>query len=59
MQASGGADCSRELVFWLMFGCKFTNKVLEMLGPDRVANDENMVAVLASLQSLEIALPDA
>lgn len=64
-QASGvasagvGTDHSRELVFWLMFGCKFTNKVLEMLGPERVAHDENMVAVLQSLQKLEITLPEA
>ena len=29
--ADAGAS-SKEIVLWLMFGCKFTNKVLELFG---------------------------
>ena len=58
LAADAKPEQQRELVLYLMFGCKFTNKVLEMLGPERVANDENMVAMLKSLRTLEISLPD-
>eukprot|EP00053_Salpingoeca_punica_P025880 m.18616 g.18616 ORF g.18616 m.18616 type:complete len:315 (-) comp8213_c0_seq1:384-1328(-) len=49
---------SHDLVLWLMFGCKFINRVLDMVGQDRVATDEKMKEVLKALQSLEDNLPD-
>lgn len=42
----------------MLFACKFVNRVLESIGPDRVVNDSSMKEILASLHSLEVALPD-
>lgn len=47
---------SKEIVLWLMFGCKFTNKVLELFG-EHLAADGKMQELLGCLQTLEVALP--
>lgn len=47
----------KSMVLWLMFGCKFVNKALEMMGPER-ADDERVLSLIESLQHIEVALPD-
>ena len=63
---------SREAVLWLMCGCKFINRVLDMLGPgrkvgphhidlncsERAATDEKVKHLLSVLHEIETALPE-
>ena len=49
---------THTLTLWLLFACKFVNRVLESIGPDRVVGDDAMKKVLHSLHSMEVALPD-
>eukprot|EP00047_Mylnosiga_fluctuans_P024872 m.172348 g.172348 ORF g.172348 m.172348 type:complete len:313 (+) comp9945_c0_seq5:1554-2492(+) len=51
------AASPRDLVLWLMFGCKFTNNILELFGPDHLDGDGKFHELLHMLQSLEVALP--
>ena len=41
----------------MMFGCKYVNSTLDMLGADR-ADEKGLTLLLESLESLESALPD-
>eukprot|EP00117_Sycon_ciliatum_P016233 scpid21154/ scgid2344/ len=52
--ASSSAETTpREMVLWLMFGCKYLNRSLEMLGDD---GHSNMKELLDSLQRIEDSL---
>lgn len=46
---------SRNIVLWMMFGCKYVNRMLEFLGSER-ADEQGMGDLLASLEQVENAL---
>lgn len=48
---------ARELTLWLLFTCKFVDRILECVGHQRASEDAGMQAILKSLQQLEVALP--
>ncbi|EDQ89445.1 uncharacterized protein MONBRDRAFT_25090 [Monosiga brevicollis MX1] len=53
----GAGNGSDELVRWLMYACRFVNKVLECFGPASLEDDERVRGLLQSLQDLEYRLP--
>ena len=55
--ANGSAAGNKSVMLWLMFGCKFVNKALEMMGPERF-DDERVLGLVDALQHLEDSLPD-
>eukprot|EP00118_Oscarella_pearsei_P014088 m.118673 g.118673 ORF g.118673 m.118673 type:complete len:697 (+) comp37655_c0_seq17:47-2137(+) len=50
-------DSSKQVILWMMFGCKYVNATLDMLGAD-CADEKGLNSLLESLQCLESALPD-
>lgn len=47
----------RDMVLWLMFTANFVNRVLVMLGPEKVADNDEMKSLLDDLKAMEGALP--
>lgn len=47
------------MTLWLLFACKFVDRVLECVGHQRISKDEGMQQILSSLQALEESLPSA
>lgn len=56
-EIAGAGGAPREMVLWLMYSANFVNRILVMLGPDRIAGDDEMKSVLEKLKYLEGALP--
>jgi hypothetical protein len=52
--APGSTELSRELVLWLMFAANFVNRVLVLLGPERVGDE--FACLMDDLKGLEGAL---
>lgn len=48
---------SREIVLWMMFGCKYVNQMLEAMGSQQ-ADERGMHDLLGSLQQIESLLPE-
>ena len=48
---------SREVVLWMMFGCKYVNQMLEAMGSQQ-ADERGMHELLGSLQQIENLLPE-
>ena len=46
-----------QLVLWMMFGCKYVNQTLDMLGSQQ-AGDMGVQSLLADLQNMEDLLPN-
>ena len=46
-----------QVVLWMMFGCKYVNQTLEVLGSEQ-ADERGVASLLGDLQSMEELLPE-
>ena len=48
---------TKQVVLWMMFGCKYVNQMLEAMGSQQ-ADERGMHELLGSLQQIESLLPE-
>ncbi len=49
--------CLTQIVLWMMFGCKYVNSILEVIGSQQ-ADERGVKDLLQQLQQMESLLPE-